>query len=63
MIGVYVSQAEALAEVRALLQVNGAGYSDDLSLERRCDDAGELIAKGTALARLAAAGDQARCSA
>lgn len=63
MIGVYPSLAEALTEVRDLLEANGTEYADDLSLARRTDGAGELIAEGAALARLAAAGDQTRRSA
>jgi hypothetical protein len=63
MIGVYASEAEALAEVRDLLAVNGAEYAEDLSLARRGEDADEPIADGAALARLATAGDQTRRSA
>ena len=63
MIGVYDSQAEALAEVRDLLEANGMEYADDLSLARRGDDSGELVAEGADLARLAAVGDQTRRSA
>lgn len=63
MIGVYASQVEALAEVRDLLEVNGLEYADELSLARRAEGTGEVVAEGTALARLAAAGDQTRRSA
>jgi hypothetical protein len=63
MIGVYVSESEALAEVRDLLEVNGAACADDLALARRGDDVAEPIAEGAALARLAVTGDQTRRSA
>ena len=63
IVGTYTSEAEALAEVRGLLAVNGASYADDLSLGRRHDAGGELIAEGHALARLAEAEHPGRRSA
>ena len=53
MIGAFASEAEALIEVRELLQENGLDYAADLALARRREDAGEPIAEGAALARLA----------
>ena len=52
MVGSFATEAEALMEVRGLLDVNGAGYVDDLALARRREDGGDPIAQGSALARL-----------
>lgn len=53
MIGAFTSEADALAEVRGLLAVNGAAYADDLALAVRRTDSGEPIAEGAELARRA----------
>lgn len=63
IVGTYTSEADALAEVRGLLAVNGASYADDLSLGRKHDDRGELIAEGFELAQLAEAARPGRRSA
>lgn len=63
IVGTFTSEAEALAEVRGLLAVNGASYAADLSLGRKQDSGGELIAEGDDLARLAEEGHQERRSA
>jgi hypothetical protein len=42
------------------LAVNGASYADDLSLGRKHDDGGELIAEGHELARRAETAQQER---
>lgn len=55
MIGAFASEAEALVEVRELLEENGIEYAADLALGRRREDAGEQIAEGAALASLAGA--------
>ena len=49
----FASEADALAEVRGLLVVNGAAYADDRALARRRADGGEPIAEGAELARRA----------
>ena len=53
MVGAFASEADALAEVRGLLAVNGAAYADDLALAVRRTDGGESIAEGAQLARRA----------
>jgi hypothetical protein len=53
IVGTYTSEAEALAEVRGLLAINGPAYTIDLSLGRRQEDGGELVAEGAELAQLA----------
>lgn len=63
MIGAFASEAEALVEVRELLEENGIDYAADLALARRREDAGEPIAEGAALARLAGAGQASSRSA
>ena len=55
LVGTFASEADALAEVRGLLAVNGTSYADDLSLGRRLGGGGELIAEGAELARRAEA--------
>ncbi|HZO30199.1 MAG TPA: hypothetical protein VFH48_29855 [Chloroflexota bacterium] len=60
IVGTYTSESEALDEVRELLAVNGASYADDLSLGRKHDDGGELIAEGYELARRAETAHQER---
>jgi hypothetical protein len=63
IVGTFASKAEALAEVRGLLEVNGAGYADDLSLGYRHTSGGELVAEGSELVRLADAEHPERRSA
>jgi hypothetical protein len=63
IVGRFTSKAEALAEVRGLLVVNGAAYADDLSLGHRHANGGELVAEGAALVRLAEAEHPERRSA
>jgi hypothetical protein len=53
IVGSFASEADALAEVRGLVALNGPGYVADLSLARKHPDGGELIAEGDELARLA----------
>ena len=53
LIGAFTSEADALAEVRGLLAVNGAAYADDLALAVRRADGGEPIGEGAELARRA----------
>jgi hypothetical protein len=60
IVGTYASEAEALAEVRDLLALNGAAYAADLSLGRKGDEGGELLAEGFELAQLADAARQKR---
>jgi hypothetical protein len=50
MIGTFATEHDALADVRGLLEVNGAGYADDLALARRREDGGTPIADGSGLA-------------
>jgi len=54
MIGAFATEHEALAEVRGLIEVNGADYVDHLALARRRTDGGDPIASGAELAKLAA---------
>lgn len=53
MIGAFATEHDALAEVRGLLELNGAGYADDLALARRREDGGDPIADDSELALLA----------
>ena len=53
MIGAFTSEADALADVRGLLAVNGVAYAADLALARRRPDGGEPVAEGIELARRA----------
>lgn len=53
MVGAFTSEADALAEVRGLLAINGAAYADDLALAVRRSHGGEHIAEGAELARRA----------
>jgi hypothetical protein len=63
LIGAFATEHEALAEVRGLLEVNGADYADDLALAKRREDGGNPIADGHALVRLAEASRPERRSA
>jgi hypothetical protein len=60
IVGTFASEAEALAEVRGLLAVNGSGYAGDLSLARKHAEGGELIAEGDDLAQIAEAASRER---
>jgi hypothetical protein len=60
IVGSFESEAEALEEVRGLLAVNGSSYAHDLSLGRRHETGGELIAEGLELARRATAATEQR---
>jgi hypothetical protein len=64
VVGVYETEAEALAEVRSLLRANGSSFAEALALGY-ADEAGQgdLIARGSDLAARAAATERERRSA